>query len=204
MNIISITAVAALLLALIESAESAGQPKNPQVPKMYLGQPTGLQGAFGEDKLMLLEVPDKQGPVDYIEAEWNNNPATLICVDPSKLEGDTVHFFYAQHALPLSRDTDLHIKLGSIYFGHVVATPSPFGKQCYVIDNACKYTYEQHIENLSKKMSKKEESFNMLIHQITSALMYAKVKANVNTCYRHVLRCRWEFADATTLWLASN
>ncbi|KAI8049700.1 hypothetical protein BDF22DRAFT_698310 [Syncephalis plumigaleata] len=90
MNIISITAVAALLLASIESAESA----DPQVPKMYLGQLTGIKGAFDLPSLELVKVPDELGPVDYIEATWDNKPATLLCVDPSKPEGDTVRLFY--------------------------------------------------------------------------------------------------------------
>ncbi|KAI8056719.1 hypothetical protein BDF22DRAFT_667656 [Syncephalis plumigaleata] len=91
MNIISITAVAALLLASIESAVSV----DPQVPKMYLSQPTGLKGAFGLSSLELVKIPDKLGPVDYIEATWDDKPATLICVDPSEPEGDTVRSFYA-------------------------------------------------------------------------------------------------------------
>ncbi|KAI8055055.1 hypothetical protein BDF22DRAFT_774566 [Syncephalis plumigaleata] len=174
-NIISITAVAALLLASIESA--VGMMGQPKMPKMYLGQPTGVKGAFGEQKLMLLKVPDEQSPVDYIEATWENKPATLICVDSSKLEGDTVQLFYNQHRLPLSEDMDnIRISTGAKYFGHVVATPSPFGKRCYVIDNACKYTYEQHIAKLSRKLLNKEMSFSELISDITSALAYAKFK----------------------------
>ncbi|KAI8055987.1 hypothetical protein BDF22DRAFT_741282 [Syncephalis plumigaleata] len=174
MNIISITAVAALLLASIESAESMmGQPK---MPKMYLSQPTGLKGAFGLPNLELVDVPDEQGPVDYIEGMWDNAPVTVICVDPSEPEGNTVRSFYQQHVIPLPYDAYFRVKAGSSRFGSVMTTLWSSGKQCYVINNACKYTYEQHIANLSIKMLNKELSFNTVIDDITSVLKYAKFK----------------------------
>ncbi|KAI8050492.1 hypothetical protein BDF22DRAFT_745363 [Syncephalis plumigaleata] len=147
MNIVSITTVAVLLLASIESAESMGLSNNPQVPKMYLGQP--------------------------MEGKWDGKPATITCMDPNKPEGKIVQSFYEHHRLPsYSSTVDEQTKEGAMYFGNVVAAPSKFGKQCYVIDSACKYDYIQHVKNLSKKLFKKRASLKKNINQIIADMCF--------------------------------
>ncbi|KAI8048520.1 hypothetical protein BDF22DRAFT_702588 [Syncephalis plumigaleata] len=83
MNIISTTAVAALLLASIESAESMDPSNNPQMPKTYLNYPMG-------PRLELSAFIEKNDIVDYIEGMWDDKPATITCLDPSKPEGKTL------------------------------------------------------------------------------------------------------------------
>ncbi|KAI8054271.1 hypothetical protein BDF22DRAFT_742197 [Syncephalis plumigaleata] len=174
MNIISTTAVAALLLASIESAESV-DPSN--MPKTYLNYPMGVKGAFKQPRLELSTIIEKNDIVDYIEGMWDGKPATITCLDPSKPEGKIVHSVYERHILAISSGSSRPpVRKGAKYFGNVVATPSESGKQCYVIDNACKYTYEQHVKNLSEKLVKKRASFDKTIMQIVAAVKYVQTK----------------------------
>ncbi|KAI8054297.1 hypothetical protein BDF22DRAFT_742223 [Syncephalis plumigaleata] len=178
MNLIGITAVAALLLASIESAVGMmGQPISPLVPKAYLRQQMGVKGAFGQPRLELSKIIEKNDIVDYLKGKWDGKPATITCLNPNKPEGKIVQSFYERHALPsYSSLDDPQVSEGAKHFGNVVATPSPSGKQCYVIDSACKYTYEQHVANLSKKIFKKAESLQKTTNQIVAAVKYAKAK----------------------------
>ncbi|KAI8048519.1 hypothetical protein BDF22DRAFT_779112 [Syncephalis plumigaleata] len=174
MNIISITTVAALLLASIESAESMGLFSNKVV---YQGETISGKGALGLPKLELLEVPDEQGPVHYLEGKWDGKPAIVTCADLNQPLGRAVKFFYDRHTLPDYPGTvDPQAREGAKYLGNVVAAPSKFGKQCYVIDNACKYTYNQYTKNLSKKGFKKQSSLDKTINQIVQAVKYVQTK----------------------------
>ncbi|KAI8058470.1 hypothetical protein BDF22DRAFT_739881 [Syncephalis plumigaleata] len=85
MNIISITAVAALLLASIESAESMMRLfGNRRGEVVYQGKTISKKDAFGLSNLELVKV---------ISQEDLNQP-----------EGKIVQSFYEQHHLPINPD----------------------------------------------------------------------------------------------------
>ncbi|KAI8054270.1 hypothetical protein BDF22DRAFT_775051 [Syncephalis plumigaleata] len=144
MNIISTTAVAALLLASIESAESMGLFSNKVV---YQGETISGKGALGLPKLELVEVINEQGPVHYLKGKWDGKPATVTCAYLNHQAGKAVELFYTRHTLSnYQGPVDEQTKEGARYFGNVVAAPAKFGRQCYVIDNACKHDFFKQSE----------------------------------------------------------